>query len=83
MAIELIRSRIKQPEVNRDLIAMLRQVLAMAEAGEVQAAAIAYVHDEMPVICYEADGYEAEISCAARQVDEEMRNVIFFDADTA
>ncbi|MEW6167286.1 MAG: hypothetical protein AB1651_06275 [Pseudomonadota bacterium] len=83
MAIELIRSRPKQPEINQDLIAMLRQVLAMAEAGEVQAAAVAYVHDDMPVICYEAEGFEVEISCAARQLDEEMRNVIFFDADTA
>ncbi len=82
MAIELIRSRSKESTINPDLIAMLRQVLAMAEAGEIQAAAVAYVHDGQPVICYEADGYEAEISCAARQVDEDMRSVIFYDADT-
>jgi hypothetical protein len=83
MVIELVRNRSLEPRVNQDLVAMLREVLAMAEAGQVQAAAVAYVQDNTPVVCYEADGYEAAISCAARQVDEEMRSVIFDDADTA
>ncbi|MFA5940037.1 MAG: hypothetical protein WC809_11840 [Sinimarinibacterium sp.] len=83
MVIELVRSCDRAPQVNQDLVAMLRDVLAMAEAGEVQAAAVVYVHDSIPSICYEADGYEAEVACAARQIDEEMRNVLFFDADTA
>ena len=55
----------------------------MAEVGQVQAAAVAYVQDGTPLVCYEADGYEAAISCAARQVDEEMRSVIFDDVDIA
>lgn len=83
MVIELVRSCDKAPQVNSDLVAMLREVLAMAESGTLQAAAVAYVHDGSPSICYEADGYEAEVACAARQVDEEMRGVLFFDADTA
>lgn len=83
MVIELVRSRDKTPQINQDLVAMLRQILAMAEAGEMQAAAVAYVHDGTPSICYEAEGFEAEVACAARQVDEEMRDVLFYDADTA
>ncbi len=83
MVVELVRSRSKEPKVNHDLISMLREVLRMAEAGELQAAAVAYVHADAPMICYEADGYEAAIACAARQVEEEMRSVIFDDADTA
>ncbi|MEQ1438805.1 hypothetical protein AAG565_05535 [Fontimonas sp. SYSU GA230001] len=83
MVIELVRSSDKSPKVNQDLVAMLREVLAMAEAGNIQAAAVAYVQDGTPSICYEADGFEAEVACAARQVDEEMRSVLFFDADTA
>ena len=83
MVLELVRSSDKVPQINRDLVAMLREVLTMAEAGEIQAAAVVYVQDGTPSICYEADGYEAEVACAARQVDEEMRGVLFFDADTA
>jgi hypothetical protein len=83
MVVELVRSRSKEPKVNQDLVSMLREVLRMAEAGELQAAAIAYVQAESPVICYEADGYEAVIACAARQVEEDMRSVIFDDADMA
>lgn len=83
MVVELVRSRSKELKVNQDLISMLREVLRMAEAGELQAAAVAYVHADAPMICYEADGHEAAIACAARQVEEEMRSVIFDDADTA
>ncbi|MGB0219527.1 MAG: hypothetical protein ACPGJF_09370 [Sinimarinibacterium flocculans] len=83
MVIELVRNRSIEPRINQDLVTMLREVLRMAEAGELQAAAVAYVQTNVPMICYEADGHEADIACAARQIEEEMRSVIFDDADTA
>lgn len=75
MAIELVRRT--EPQPNAELVQMLRQVLALVESGDVQGAAVAYVIDGVPVVCYDAEGYEAEISCAARQIDDEMRQVIF------
>ncbi len=81
MVIELVRSRSPDRKINQDLIVMFREMLALAESGELQAAAVAYVHDHTPMICYEAEGFEADISCAARQVDEEMRSAIFDEAD--
>lgn len=82
MVVELVRSRGREPKVNQDLVSMLHEVLRMAEAGELQAAAVAYVHADAPMICYEADGHEAMIACAARQIEEEMRGVMFDDAGT-
>jgi hypothetical protein len=81
MVIELVRNRSPDRKINQDLIVMLREVLELAEAGELQAAAVAYVNDHQPMICYEAEGFEADISCAARQIDEEMRSAIFDEAD--
>lgn len=79
MVVELVRNRSKESKVNDDLISMLREVLRMAEAGELQAAAVAYVQAGAPAVCYDADGHEAAIACAARQIEEEMRCVLFDD----
>lgn len=80
VVIELVRNRSDEPPVvNADLVTMLREVLALAESGEVPAAAVAYVHGGMPTVCYEAHGYEPELACAARQIDDELRAVLFSD----
>jgi hypothetical protein len=79
VTVELIRKREPSPDANVALIKMLRDVLALAEAGDIDAAAIAYASSAGGVdICYEADGYEAQIACAARQIDDELRGVLFF-----
>jgi len=79
MAVELIRSG---PSPNAGLITMLRDLIAQAESGDIQAAAVAYMHASGEVfVCYEADGYEAQVATAARQIDDELRAVLFNDGD--
>ena len=77
--VELVRKRDEPPHVNPALVEMLRQLLQLAESGDVQAAAVGYVQDDIPLVCYEADGYEPQLSCAARQIDDELRAVLFTD----
>lgn len=77
--VELVRKRDEPPQVNKDLVEMLRQLLQLAEAGEVQAAAVAYVECDLPMVCYEAEGYEPLLACAARQIDDELRAMLFPD----
>ena len=67
------------PPVNHDLIEMFRELLAQAEAGDILAAAVAYEQDGIPNVCFEADGYEAVLATAARQIDGELRAVLFED----
>jgi len=82
MAIELIRTREPSPDANAELIAMLRDLLVQAEAAEIQAAAVAYASaDGEAFVCYEADGYEAQVASAARQIDDELRAVLFYDGE--
>lgn len=75
--IELVRKREDKPTINASLVEMLRQVLALAESGDIQAAAVAYVQEGIALICYEAEGYEAEMACAGRQIDDELRRSMF------
>lgn len=80
MAVTLIRTR--DPAPNHELVAMLRDLLAQAEAAEIQAAAVACVSaDGVLSVCCHADGYEAALASAARQIDDDLRAALFDDGD--
>lgn len=79
--LELVRNKEEVRPVNSALVDLLRQLTALAEAGDIQAAVVAYVSDGVPLVCYEADGFETELSCAARQIDDEMRAIVFAEGE--